>query len=91
MRVEVAKSAGFCYGVKRAVELAEKAAGSGGNCYMLGSIIHNAHVVDHLEKLDLIEDLQKHLKEGGKIIIGDLSFESLKIQKEFKKQTETRI
>ncbi len=48
MKVILARSAGFCYGVRRAVELAEEAARSGGPCVMLGSIIHNRDVVDHL-------------------------------------------
>ncbi len=46
----LAKTAGFCYGVRRAVELAEQAAQSGLPCVMLGPIIHNAHVVDSLAK-----------------------------------------
>ncbi len=53
MRVEQAKSAGFCYGVKRAVEMAEETGRKGEPCYMLGPIIHNAHVVAHLEALGL--------------------------------------
>ena len=38
MRVIQAQSAGFCYGVERAVRMAEEAAAAGG-CVMLGSII----------------------------------------------------
>lgn len=41
MSVVLAKSAGFCYGVRRAVELAERTAEEGRPCVMLGSIIHN--------------------------------------------------
>ena len=52
MKVTVAKSAGFCYGVRRAVELAEKAAG-GGPCVMLGPIIHNQAVIDRLGQLGI--------------------------------------
>ena len=48
MKVTVARTAGFCYGVKRAVELAQQAAQDGKPCVMLGPIIHNAHVVDAL-------------------------------------------
>ena len=48
MKVIVAESAGFCYGVKRAVELAEQAAVAGSPCQMLGPIIHNEHVVRNL-------------------------------------------
>ena len=51
MRVMQAESAGFCYGVERAVKLAEQTAREKGSCVMLGSIIHNAHVVHELEML----------------------------------------
>ena len=53
MRVELAKSAGFCYGVRRAVELAAQAAESGEPCVMLGPVIHNDHVVSWLAKKGL--------------------------------------
>ncbi|OUQ80577.1 bifunctional 4-hydroxy-3-methylbut-2-enyl diphosphate reductase/30S ribosomal protein S1 [Flavonifractor sp. An100] len=48
MSIVLAKSAGFCYGVRRAVELAEKMAEEGKPCVMLGSIIHNQDVIRHL-------------------------------------------
>ena len=52
MRVTVAKTAGFCYGVKRAVELAEEALRTEtGPCAMLGPVIHNNTVIDHLKSL----------------------------------------
>ena len=44
----LAKSAGFCYGVRRAVRMAEEAAAVYSSCVMLGPIIHNAHVVEDL-------------------------------------------
>ena len=50
MKVILAKSAGFCYGVRRAVELAEARAKEG-PVYMLGHITHNDHVVARLETL----------------------------------------
>ena len=51
MKVILAKSAGFCYGVERAVKLARQTAEENGGCVMLGSIIHNANVVAELEQL----------------------------------------
>ncbi len=51
MKVILAKTAGFCYGVERAVALAEKTALERGGCVMLGSIIHNANVVARLRSL----------------------------------------
>ena len=47
-QIILAKSAGFCYGVRRAVELAQQQAEQGTPCVMLGSIIHNRHVVERL-------------------------------------------
>ena len=49
MDVMLARSAGFCYGVKRAVDMARETARQGRTCVMLGSIIHNANVVAELE------------------------------------------
>jgi len=50
MKIEVAKRAGFCFGVKRAVKLAyETAAKNKGPVYTLGPIIHNPQVVKDLE------------------------------------------
>ena len=46
MSVTVAKSAGFCFGVSRAVETVEKEATEGKRVVTLGPIIHNRHVVD---------------------------------------------
>ena len=48
-RVTLAKSAGFCYGVERAVDLAEKAVEQG-RAYLLGPVIPNANVVAERER-----------------------------------------
>ncbi len=63
MRVILAESAGFCYGVRRAVELAQKTAAETGHCWMLGDLIHNAHVIKALktagiQQVESIEALQ---------------------------------
>ena len=50
MKVMLAETAGFCYGVCRAVELAEEAAARGGAVAMLGPLIHNRQVVSRLEE-----------------------------------------
>ncbi len=46
MKVTLAKTAGFCFGVSRAVEMVEREAGSGKRTVTLGPIIHNRHVVE---------------------------------------------
>lgn len=53
VEIITAKYAGFCFGVKRALQLAEEAALSkqdGAPIYSLGPLIHNPQVVDDLEK-----------------------------------------
>ena len=47
--IRLAENCGFCYGVKRAVTMAEKAANSEDVSYTLGPIIHNPQVVGKLE------------------------------------------
>jgi 4-hydroxy-3-methylbut-2-enyl diphosphate reductase len=45
MQIRVARHAGVCYGVERALELAEEAAGSGRAVRTLGPLIHNPQAV----------------------------------------------
>ena len=70
MNVTVAGSAGFCYGVKRAVELAESAACSGAPYVMLGDIIHNRDVVEHFAAAG-IRSVQsaRDVEQGSGVII----------------------
>ena len=48
MDVVVAKSAGFCFGVKRAVETVYAEVEKGKKIYTFGPIIHNEEVVKDL-------------------------------------------
>lgn len=48
MRVIVARNAGFCFGVRRAVELARKEARERGRVYTWGKLIHNESVIRDL-------------------------------------------
>ncbi len=51
MELHVAKTAGFCFGVARALDIVEACAADKENkYYTLGPIIHNAHVVEELKK-----------------------------------------
>ena len=69
-QILLAGSAGFCYGVRRAVELAEEKAAQGVPCVMLGSIIHNRDVVDRLavQGLHSVESPEE-VPDGGAVII----------------------
>lgn len=55
MQIRLAETAGFCFGVERAVALAEQTARSCKNAVTLGPIIHNRHVVARFELLGLRE------------------------------------
>lgn len=50
MKVNQARSAGFCFGVKRAITIALNTAASHPHVYMLGDIVHNEAVVAHIQK-----------------------------------------
>ena len=72
MKVILAKTAGFCFGVKRAVDTVYKEIEKGGKIYTYGPIIHNETVVEDLgekgvEVLNSIDELRS-VKEGTVII-----------------------
>jgi len=50
MKILVAKDAGYCFGVRDAVNLAKKSGAEYDSVYMLGDIVHNERVVGDLEK-----------------------------------------
>jgi 4-hydroxy-3-methylbut-2-enyl diphosphate reductase len=61
MKIAVAQSAGFCFGVKRAIKMALDTAREGCPVEMLGDIVHNEHVVERIEasgihKIDRLRD-----------------------------------
>ena len=72
-QVIVAKSAGFCFGVQRAVDSVYKELEeNSGKIYTFGPIIHNEQVVEDLNKrgievIDTVEQLKK-IKEGTVVI-----------------------
>ena len=74
MEVRLAKTAGFCFGVKRAVDTVYKEAEKNQETiYTFGPIIHNEQVVEDLEKngvfvVNTVEEL-KALKKGTTVII----------------------
>ena len=67
--VMLAKSAGFCYGVRRAVELARRTAEGGGNCWMLGDLIHNRFVVEDLARRGIRKTADSALLGPDDIVI----------------------
>ena len=64
MKIIIAKDAGYCFGVRDAVNLAYETANKHGEVYMLGDIVHNENVVKDLEKsgakvVDSLSDIPK--------------------------------
>ena len=89
MEVKLAKSAGFCFGVKRAIDTVYEQVETGKKIYTLGPIIHNEEVVKDLEEkgvrvLETEQDLEK-VKDGTIIIrshgVSKHVYESIKRQK----------
>lgn len=54
MKVETDKRSGFCFGVRNAVEIAEKALLKGEKVFSLGPIVHNDKEVERLLNLGLV-------------------------------------
>ncbi len=54
MEVDVDKRSGFCFGVRNAVEIAEKALLRGEKVFSLGPIVHNDKEVERLSSLGLV-------------------------------------
>ena len=50
MKILLAKDAGYCFGVRDAVDLAYDTAKNEGEVFMLGDIVHNENVVQELEE-----------------------------------------
>ena len=53
MQILQAETAGFCFGVSRAVQMVEQAAAEGKRAVTLGPIIHNRHAVARFEQLGI--------------------------------------
>ncbi len=67
MEVLLARKAGFCFGVKRAIDLAHKAA-QAGPASSYGPLIHNRQIVERLEQagLQAVDDLRQC---SGKVVV----------------------
>jgi len=65
MIIDIDENSGFCWGVVRTVEIAEKTLeeNHNGNVYILGEIIHNPNEVQRLEQLGLKTINHEHLRD----------------------------
>ena len=70
MQIILAKTAGFCFGVDRAVEMVNESVRRGNKTAMLGPIIHNRHVVERFLKQGVRElDSPEQAEPGETVII----------------------
>ena len=66
MNIKVAKSSGFCSGVRRAVDAAMNA---GSGTYVLGELIHNPDVIAEIEKRGVVRaESLSDVPDGGTVI-----------------------
>ena len=90
MNVSIAKNSGFCFGVKRAIKMAIKAADDTGDIVTLGPIIHNPQMVQKLyeQGINSVERLEE--VAGRTVIIRSHGIEKEK-KKELYSQSEDVI
>ena len=71
MKVTVDKSSGFCWGVVRTVDIAERELATGEKLYSLGDIIHNPIEIERLksEGLETVTHADLPNLRGAKILI----------------------
>ena len=70
MEVVVAKTAGFCFGVKRAIDIAEDILTKSTDVYSVGSIVHNRFVNEGLKDKGLIFVISLYdVPRGANVII----------------------
>jgi len=68
VKINVAKSAGFCFGVKRALKIALDTSKTGSKVEMLGDIVHNEDVVKEIKKAG-VGKIRRLRKGGNKILL----------------------
>lgn len=88
MEIILAKQAGFCFGVKRATQMAFEAADKGGSTFTLGPIIHSPQVVQRLEDMGVrvLDDIDE--LDTGTIIIRSHGVASEELEEAVRKQLE---
>ncbi|MBF0253241.1 MAG: 4-hydroxy-3-methylbut-2-enyl diphosphate reductase [Candidatus Omnitrophica bacterium] len=68
MKVNIAKTTGFCFGVKRAIDTALQTSKEHKNVYMLGDIVHNETVTNKV-MAEGIKKISKLSKNNGDILL----------------------
>lgn len=71
LNIEIDKGSGFCFGVTRAIGLAEEKLAAGDKLYCLGDIVHNGRECERLAKLGMLTTNHDGLRSlrGEKILL----------------------
>ncbi|WP_298436415.1 4-hydroxy-3-methylbut-2-enyl diphosphate reductase, partial [Geobacter sp.] len=88
MEIVLAKRAGFCFGVKRATQMAFEAADKGGATFTLGPIIHSPQVVQKLEEMGVKVLHTLDNLDDGTIIIRSHGVTSDELEEAARKELE---
>ena len=66
MNIILAQEMGFCYGVKRAIEMTQAAAKEQGGLYTLGQLVHNPSVIERLKQdgIEVVADMESIPQDG---------------------------
>ena len=103
MRITLAKTAGFCFGVDRAVNMAYEISEKGTDAATLGQLIHNTYVTSELESkgvrtIESPSEARKGETEAGNrksfilfLIYIEQAFENTCFLSENRKNTKKKI
>lgn len=76
----MAKEVGFCFGVKRAINLTKQALAERNDVFILGDVVHNKRVTDELEARGLRKVDEFNGEKSGTMIIRAHGLPKVKIQ-----------
>jgi len=68
VKTNLASSAGFCFGVKRALKIAQEVASKHPRVFMLGDIVHNDNVVKQIKEIG-VKKIEKLVPGKNKILL----------------------
>jgi 4-hydroxy-3-methylbut-2-en-1-yl diphosphate reductase len=69
VKINLAKTAGFCFGVRRAIKMALKTSRTNTDVQMLGDIVHNEHVVKEINEAGIRVAESMEAIQGGTLLL----------------------
>jgi len=69
VKINLAKTAGFCFGVRRAIKMALKTSQTNNDVQMLGDIVHNEHVVKEINDAGIRVAESMEAIQGGTLLL----------------------